>query len=145
MIDLTVRCFNRARWLSLATTLNIIDATGKPNAGFAVDELGNYEITPAIYTGTVLTTPAVLDTMWMVNVRLHSDKYDNDVGTLFPSETAGTNFVNSKLVTQLRNLSTLVMWNGWRTYQFGIGVNIVQLIDPRDITFKRIWLGGMSI
>ena len=145
MIDLTLRCFNRARWLTLATARGIIDAAGNPISGFAIDEIGNYEITPAVYTGTVLTTPAVLDTMWMVNVRLHSDKYDADVGSLYPSETAGTNFVNSKLVAWVRAQSIPITWNGWRTYQFGVGVNLVQLIDPRDITFKRIWLGGMSI
>ena len=146
MIDLTVRCFNRARWLSLATTLNIIDATGKPNAGFAVDEIGAYEITAAIYTGTILTTPAVLDTFHMVNIRLYGSAFTADVDVLYAGETnTGINFTNSKVAAFVRNQASLVMWNGWRTYQFGLTVNIVALVDPRDFVYKRVWLGGMSI
>ena len=146
MIDVVLRCFNRARWLAFATTRNIIDANGVPVLGFDIDEIGNYEITPAVLTGNVITTPAILDTWWMVNLRLSSAKFDADVDTLYAGETdTGFKFVKSKIVALIRNQATLQSFNGWRAYRFGAGVNQIQLIDPRDVaTPKRVWLGGMS-
>ena len=145
MIDITLRCFNRARWLSFATAQNIINAQGIPPIGYDIDEIGAYIITPAILNGTLITTPAIYDTWHMVHLRLSSSKYDADRDVLFPGETDTTlNFTQSKMVASIRNQATLQTFNGWRAYEFGTLTQRIQLIDPRDYVTKRIWLGGMN-
>lgn len=153
MIDLYLRCFSRARWLTFAANRNIIDAQGAVNPNFSVDELGNIVITPAVMDGMTVVTPAVLDTWWSVNVRLTGPRFTADVDTLYTGETDPVDptayrykFIRSKLVRFIREQATLVMVQGRRTYQFGTTTNRIQLLDPRDITTpKRVWLGGNQV
>jgi len=152
--DLYFRAFSRARWIAVATTRGIYsgtdDITGEPIVapGFAVDEIGNVTITPAVLNsdGTVLT-PAVLDTWWTVNLRIHGTKADADVDALLPGETEdGFKFTKSKLARFVREQSITVMVRGIRAYQFGATTNRIQLLDPRDIPVPpRVWMGGMSL
>lgn len=155
MFDLTLRCFSRARWIAVATARNILDAQGNPNPGFVADEIGNIVLTPAVVDPQTLAviTPAVMDTWWWVNLRMHGDKETADADTVYPSEeadTSGFRFTRSKFVKFVRNQATPVnlSYKGKtiRTYQFGAAANRVQLIDPRDYATVRVreWLGGMS-
>jgi hypothetical protein len=153
MIDLMIRCATRARWVALAQNRNLIDSTGRPNSDVSIDELGNVVITPAIlntstFPATVVT-PAVVDTWWMVNVRLSGAKFLEDADTLYTGEIDGPwKFIRSKLVRFIREQATQVTtpWGG-RAYQFGTTTNRVQILDPRDAPHapKREWLGGMSL
>lgn len=141
MIDLTFRCFSRARWITVATSRGIYDADGNVNDGFAVDEIGSPEI-----------SPGVLDTWFWVNLRIYSGaKQAADDDTMYPGEIEdGFHFTKSKLVRFVREQSTLVNlpYQGQiiRAYQFGAAANRVQLLDPRDYAqFRcREWLGGMN-
>jgi hypothetical protein len=137
MIDLLFRCETRARWRTLAQNRGIYNAANEVQPGYDVDEIGFYEITAAIGD-----TPPVLDTWWTVNVRIAGNSDDDD---LYPGETdTGFRFTKSKLVRFVRNQATQVTVMGMRAYQFGLTPNRVQIIDSRDLTPKRIWLGGMS-
>lgn len=147
MIDITLRCFSRARWLAFATNQGIIDANGNPNLGFDIDEIGSYEITKAVVNALgVVITPAVMDTWHMVNIRFSGTKAIADLDVLYAGETdTGYLFTKSKVVAFIRNQSILQSFNGWRAYEFGLTVNRIQLIDPRDYTTpKRVWAGGMN-
>lgn len=152
MIDLTFRCFSRARWITVATNRGIYDANGIVQPGFEVDEIGPVELTPAVLDaqGDVVT-PAVLDTWFWVNLRIHGASADADEETLYDGETEdGFKFTKSKLARFVRNQSTTVnlTYKGQtiRTYQFGVAANRIQLIDPRDYSSLRMreWFGGMQ-
>lgn len=147
MIDLFFRCASRDRWLTVAKDRNILDKDGNPNPGFAVDELGHVTITPAVLDkqGNV-TTPAVVDTWWSINLRVHGQQADDDTDEKFAGETDDLKFTKSKLVRFVREQGTQITLRGMRAYQFGAAANRVQLIDPRDMPNPpRVWLGGMSI
>ena len=140
MIDLTFRCFSRDRWITVATNRGIYDADGNVQPGFAVDEIGSIVLVPG--------DPPTMDTWFWVNLRI-TDGSDED--TLYPGEVEdGFKFTKSKLAKFVRNQATPVnlSYGGKtiRTYQFGTGVNRIQLIDPRDYQDVRVreWLGGMS-
>lgn len=156
MIDLTFRCFSRARWITVATGRGIY--TGETDEGgreivapgFVVDEIGSVVLTPAVLDGDGnVTTPAVMDTWFWVNLRIFNRKADDDVDDLYPGENEdGFKFTKSKLVKFVRNQATPVnlSYGGKtiRTYQFGAAANRVQLLDPRDYIDVRVreWLGG---
>lgn len=154
MIDITLRCFSRARWVTVATNRGILDAQGNPNPGFLVDEIGSIVLTPAVLDGNGnVITPAVMDTWFWVNLRITGDKFAADEDTVFPGEeadTSGFKFTKSKLVRWVREQSTPVnltyAGKTIRTYQFGATTNRIQLIDPRDYADVRVreWLGGQS-
>lgn len=148
MIDLFFRCFSRDRWLTVAKSRNILDADGNPNPGFAVDELGNVTVTPAVLNpdGTV-QTPAVVDTWHWINLRLFGLRAQEDEDEQFPGDDdTERRFSKSKLARWVREQGTQVTLRGMRAYQFGAAANRVQLIDPRDMPNPpRVWLGGMSI
>lgn len=153
MIDLVFRCFSRARWITVATSRGIYDAEGTVSPGFEVDEIGAVELVPAVIDGLgVVTTPAVLDTWFWVNLRTHGGGATlADADTLYPGEIdEGYKFTKSKLVRFVREQATPVnlTYRGQtiRTYQFGATVNRVQLLDPRDYAVTRVreWLGGME-
>jgi hypothetical protein len=148
MLDLVLRSFSRARWITVATNRGIYDAQGNVNPGFDVDEIGNVVITPAVYDGMTVVTPAVLDTWWTVNLRLTHQAEDNDADTLYPGDTDdGFRWRRSKLVRWVRDMATPVTVAGMRAYQFGTNTNRVQLFDPRDINLRlsaREWFGGMT-
>jgi hypothetical protein len=155
MIDITLRCFSRARWITVATARGILDAQGNPNPGFLVDEIGQIVLTPAVIDPVTLavTTPAVMDTWFWVNLRITGSKFNEDEDDVFPGEeadTSGFRFRKSKLVRWVRNQATPVTLNykgrSIRTYQFGAAANRIQLIDPRDYSEVRVreWLGGQS-
>lgn len=120
MIDLFFRCFSRDRWLTVAKSRNILNAEGNPNPGFDVDELGNVTITPAVLNpdGTV-QTPAVVDTWWSINLRIHGQQADEDTDTDFPGESGDLKFIRSKLVRFVREQGTQITLRGMRAYQFG--------------------------
>lgn len=151
MIDLTLRCFSRARWITVATNRGILNAEGQPNPGFEVDEIGPIVLTPAVMSGMTVITPAVMDTWHWVNLRIHGSQFEADVDTVYPGEeadTSGVRFTKSKLVRWVRAQSTPVTLTykgrSIRTYQFGTSANRIQLIDPRDYAEVRVreWLGG---
>lgn len=149
MIDLFFRCETRARWQALGVNRGILaPTTFAVMPGYSVDELGNYVITPAVFTGTppVMTTPPVMDTWWTVNVRLTGAAADADVDTTYPGDT-GTlaNFNRSKIAAFVRAQGTLKTVLGMRAYEFGATPNRVQIFDGRDVVApQRVWLGGMS-
>lgn len=152
MIDVYLRCFNRARWLALGVNRNLIDVEGRSMPNVAIDELGNVVLTPAVFDAAgVLVTPAVLDTWWCVNVRLFGQRYTDDVdATPFTGETGNFRFIRSKLVKFVRDNGTQISlpFRGEtiRAYQFGAGDQRVQVLDPRDITNPpRVWLGGQFL
>ena len=153
MIDLFIRAETRARWLAFASNRNII-VNGELQPGYAVDELGNVELTPAVMNGMEVVTPAVIDTWWWVNLRIYGPKFTADQDTVYAGENdpvdadgqpRSLRFIRSKIVKFVRNQATQLTFNGWRVYQFGTSPNRIQLIDPRDYTPKRVWFGGMSI
>jgi hypothetical protein len=153
MIDVVLRCFSRARWITVATNRGILDANGNVNPGFAVDEIGPIVLTPAVMDGTTVVTPAVMDNWHWVNVRFHGPKAEEDADTVYPGEEAdesGFKFTKSKFVRWVRAQSTplTLTYKGRsiRVYQFGSTTNRVQLIDPRDYDEVRVreWLGGMQ-
>jgi hypothetical protein len=154
MIDIVLRCFSRARWLTVAQNRNILDADGNPNPGYAVDEIGPIVLTPGTYdsNGNELTAP-VLDTWHWVNLRLHADKATEDEDTVYAGEEAdesGFRFCKSKLVRWFRAQSTPVTLTykgrSIRAYQVFSTSNRIQVIDPRDYGEVRVreWLGGQS-
>ena len=152
MIDLTFRCFSRARWITVATARGIYDVSGNVTSGFAVDEIGNAVLTPAIVNAQgVITTPAVLDTWYWINLRIYSAASVADVDALYAGETEdGFNFTKSKLAKFVRDQATIqsVTVNAMdvKTYEFGVANNRIQLLDPRqNAALKhREWLGGMA-
>jgi hypothetical protein len=153
MIDVMIRAETRARFRTFAINRNLVVQQGsiyivQPNVD--IDEIGNAVITPAVLNpdGTV-QTPAVLDTWWLVNVRLSHGMAANDEDTLYTGETdTGFKFTKSRFVRFVREQSTQVVspWGG-RAYQFGTTPNRIQLLDPRDAQHspKRVWLGGMNL
>lgn len=153
MIDIYLRCETRARWQALAVArgLMTVQTIGglplySPVEGVSIDEIGFYEVTPAVIAanGTV-TTPAVFDTWWSVNVRLTGAAAAADEDDLYTGETdAPWKFLRSKLVRFVRAQGTQVTLMGMRAYRFGTTPNRVDVIDSRDLTPKRVWLGGMS-
>ncbi|MBU2051515.1 MAG: hypothetical protein KKH61_21400 [Gammaproteobacteria bacterium] len=146
MIDLFFRCFTRERWIAVATSRGIYDAKGNVNPGFAVDEVGNVMLTPPVMKDDVVVTPAVMDTWFCVNLRIYGPKHDDDMDDLYQGEEGDWKFLRSKLAKFVRNQSTTIRLQGRRAYQFGTGVNRVQLLDPRDITTPvRVWAGGMNL
>jgi hypothetical protein len=153
MIDIVLRCFSRARWITVAKARGILDADGNPNPGFAVDEIGPIVLTPAVMDGMTVITPPVMDTWHWVNLRLYGTKAKEDEDTVYPGEeadTSGFKFTRSKFVKWVRAQSTplTLTYKGRsiRVYQFGSTTNRVQLIDPRDYDEVRVreWLGGMQ-
>jgi hypothetical protein len=154
MIDITLRCFSRARWVTLATNKGILDESGNPSPGYAVDEIGAIDLTPGVYDdhGNVITPP-VTDTWFWVNLRVHGERAIVDEDTVYPGEeadTSGFKFCKSKFVRWVREQSTplTLTYKGRsiRVYQFGATTNRVQVIDPRDYGEVRVreWLGGQS-
>ena len=141
MIDLVFRCFSRARWVTVANNKGICDANGKAAAGFAIDEISSFVL-----------SPGVIDSWFWVDLRIFgSQQVSDDADTMYPGEVEdGFKFTKSKLVAFVRNQSTPVTLTyksvSVRTYQFGVGVNRIQLIDPRDYSSirGREWLGGME-
>jgi hypothetical protein len=65
MIDIVLRCFSRARWLTVAQNRNILDADGNPNPGFAVDEIGPVTLT---YKGRSIRAYQVFSTSNRIQV-----------------------------------------------------------------------------
>ena len=156
MIDLIIRTKTRAVWQAIAQARHIISADPN-NAGqfivapdFAVDELGNVTLTPAVLNadGTV-ATPAIMDTWWTVNLRVHSAAAIADQAPLDPSVPADPNgtqyqFARSRIAAALRNGATVVTTpQGWTAYQNATGT--AQVVDPRTVTNPpRVWAGDMS-
>jgi hypothetical protein len=160
MIDFIIRAETRARLRAVLVNRGLIfqDAGGNwiINPNVDIDEIGNAVITPAVlntstFPATVVT-PAVVDTWWLVNLRLSGAREAADADTLQAGETEGTagswRFPRSKFVRFVREQATQVTspWGG-RAYQFGTTPNRIQLLDPRDAGHspKRVWLGGMSL
>jgi hypothetical protein len=152
MFDVVLRCFSRARWITVAKNRGILDADRNPNPGYAVDEIGTVELTPAVLDGNGnISTPAVLDTWYWINLRLYGAVADMDADTAFSGEegdSSGFRFTKSKFVRWVREQSTpltLTYRNrSVRVYQFGSAANRIQIIDPRDYhdIHVREWLGG---
>ena len=175
MIDLVFRCFSRDRWLAVAKARGVIDKDGHSVPGFEVDEIGNAELVPAVLDmkdpmNPTVITPAVIDTWFWINLRIHADKALLDEGVKYvdAEEVAleakaaldaktdevfvipETKFTQSKFAAFVRNQATKnkIEFRGKtiRVYEFGVGKNAIQLLDPRDYAevALRQWLGGMS-
>ena len=141
MIDLTFRCFSRARWIAVASARGICDVDGNALPGFAIDEIGTVALDNL--------DPPTMDTWFWVNLRIHGQAADSDEDTIYPGENEdGFKFTKSKLAKFVRNQATPVnlTFKGKtiRTYQFGSAANRIQLLDPRDYASVRVreWLGG---
>jgi hypothetical protein len=156
MIDLYFRAFSRARWDTFALNRNITDAAGNVQPGFLVDHIGFIQLTDGVYDNSTfpptVITPPTFDTWHSVNLRICGAAFLADQDTDYPGEVANQTwrFVRSKAVKFVRDQATIVSLpfrgDTVRAYQFGTGVNRLQLLDPRDITFpRRQWLGGMSL
>ena len=152
MIDITIRAFSKAAWTAAAKTLNILDAKGSPKPNFDIDEIGFATLVSAVLDAKgVVITPAIMDTWFWVNIRITGAQYDADVDSLYSGETEdGYNFTKSKIAKFIRDhgLISSVVVNGKtiKAYEFGIGPNRIQLLDPRDYAAvrQREWLGGMK-
>lgn len=166
MIDVMIRSFSRARFRQFAVAQNLIhqetDSSVDPPAtrwvvhdGVSIDEIGNAVITPGTYNTSVFPpvelTPPVVDTWWLVNLRMTGQRAAADDDTLYPGETDGPwKFLRSKFVRSARDNPTLVVttspWGG-KAFQFGTGDQRIQLLDPREPQHapKRVWLGGMAL
>ncbi len=152
MIDLTFRSFSRARWVTLGTNRGILDASGNTQPGFCVDEIGNAALTSATYNnlGAVIT-PAVIDTWYWINLRVHGQSVAADTDVLFAGEVEdGFKFTKSKLAASFRNTGTVtsitIEGQPIKAYEIGTANNRIQLLDPRPYAALR-WrerLGGMS-
>jgi hypothetical protein len=156
MIDVMIRAETRARFRAFALNRNLVVQQGAlfiVRPGVDIDEIGNAVITPAVINanGTV-QTPAVVDTWWLVNLRLSGALESADADTLQAGETEATagawRFPRSRFVRFVREQATQVVspWGG-RAYQFGTTPNRIQLLDPRDAGHvpQREWFGGMSL
>jgi hypothetical protein len=154
MIDVMIRAETRARFRAFAINRNLVVQQGsnyiiQPNVD--IDEIGNAVISPAVFDSTP-PIPAVLDTWWLVNIRLSGSREAADADTLYTGETeesAGSwRFPRSRFVRFVREQGTQVVtpWGGG-AYQFGTTPNRIQLLDPRDVQHnpKRIWFGGMQL
>jgi hypothetical protein len=153
MIDFIIRAETRPRLRAFLVNRGLMLQDGEGNWIVSpecdIDEIGNGVVTPAGPSGT---PAAVLDTWWLVNIRLSGSREAADADTLQAGETDGAagawRFPRSKLVRFVREQATQVTspWGG-RAYQFGTAPNRIQLLDPRDAghSSKRIWLGGMSL
>lgn len=153
MIDLTFRCFSRARWITVATAKGVYDASGNVTSGFAVDEIGACVTTKAILDAQgAIVTPAVMDTWFLVNLRIFSAAVSAaDLDALYAGEVEdGFMFTKSKLAAFIRNQATIQSFtiNGVaiKAYEFGLTTNRIQLLDPRQYASvkTREWLGGMN-
>lgn len=136
MIDLAFRAFTRDRWIQWATSKGVYNDEGFTINGYDVDEIGFVEISPGVF-----------DDWWFVHLRMSLAKAGEDVDSLYPGEAEdGFQFTKSKLVAFVRNQATPITLMGWRAYQFGTGVNRVQLVDSRDYATgrKREYLGGVA-
>ena len=88
MVDAVIRAANREAFRQAALSVRILvqqddpedDTTIRPGQGVTVDEIGPVTLTPAVIDedGNV-TTPAVMDDRWHVNVRLTGYALD-DIG-----------------------------------------------------------------
>jgi hypothetical protein len=152
MIDTYWRAITRARWITVATGRGVYDANEVIQPGYLVDEIGFFQLTDGVYDGTTVITPPTFDTWWSVNLRIHGQKFLEDNDTVFTGETPTQpwRFIRSKIVRFVREQSTTInlpfRGDTVRAYQFGTGVNRIQLLDPRDITFpRRQFLGGMFL
>ena len=141
MIDLTFRCFSRARWITVATSRGIYDAQGNVAKGFDVDEIG----------APIITMPSTIDTWFWVNLRFYGASETADGDVLYAGEIEdGFRFTKSKLAAFVRNQATVVFitvdGQSVKTYEFGLTTNRIQLLDPRSYAAlrRREWLGGMS-
>lgn len=157
MIDVMIRAFSRARFRQFAVAQNLIhqaqDGAWIIHDGVSIDEIGNAVITPGVYeTGTfppVEISPPVIDTWWLVNLRMTGQRATDDEDTLYPGEVdSGWRFLRSKFVRNARQNATVVTspWGG-KAFQFGAGDQRIQLLDPREGGHapKREWLGGMAL
>ena len=161
MIDVMIRAFTRARFRQFAVAQGLIwqhqDAGGNTiwsvREGVDIDEIGNAVITPGVYEAgaypPVEITAPVIDTWWLVNLRMTGQRAADDEDTLYPGETdSNWKFVRSKFVRNARENATVVTspWGG-QAFQFGVGDQRIQLLDPRDAAHapKREWLGGMVL
>ena len=168
MIDVMLRAFTRARFRQFAVAQNLIhqEDIGDPpvshwiiHEGVSIDEIGNALITPGTFDTSTFPptelTPPVMDTWWLVNLRMTGQRADDDEDPLFPGEedteeNRPWRFLRSKFVRAARQNPTLVTttspWGG-KAFQFGTGDQRIQLLDPRDAAHapKRVWLGGMAL
>lgn len=152
MIDLTLRCFSRARWQTVAKARNILNADGNPNPGFAVDEIGLLGLPAQLDDQGNEVYPAFQDTWYWINLRIHGQAFEQDADdTPVPGEendTSGFRFNKSKIVKFLRNNATLVnlpfRGRTIRAYQLGTSTNRIQVLDPRDYAAVRVreYMGG---
>ncbi len=162
MIDLIIRSETRLRFLQFLVSQNLVtktessfDPEGAWNLREGVDispdlyddQSGFAIVTPAVYEGTTLVTPAVKDTWWTATVRLSRERAAQDIDNLFEGEADQSwKFLRSRFVAIVRRQGVLRQspWGG-RAYQIGTTPNRIQLLDPRDHPPQRVWAGGMSL
>lgn len=164
MLDLYFRAFSRARWDTFADNRGITAGTPPVvQPGFLVDHIGGVQLTDGVYDHstfppTVITAPT-FDGWHSVNLRVIGTKvaedddpvYTGDSDPVVGGQTRRFRFLRSKIVKFVRDQATVVnlpfRGDTIRAYQFGTGVNRIQLLDPRDIVNyrPREWLGGMSL
>lgn len=161
MIDVMIRAITRARFRQFAEAQNFIRQLPDPQGGtfwqtrdgVDIDEIGNAVVTPGTYNTSafppVEITPPVIDTWWLVNLRLSGRRGDDDEDALYPGETDGPwHFLRSKFVRNIRQTATVVTspWGG-QAFEAGTGTQRIQLLDPRapQHSPKRIWAGGMVL
>jgi hypothetical protein len=134
MIDLTIRSFSKARWVTVATGLGILRTDGTPSVGYSVDEVGD----------------AQLDGWFWVNVRVDGVAAATDIDALYAGDTdAGLKFQRSKIVKFFRDqalvVNITVAGQSVKTYEFGSLANRIEILDPASYAAvkQREWLGGM--
>ncbi len=135
MIDLTIRAFSKARWVTVATALNILDASGLAKTGYNVDEIGD----------------AQLDGWFWINLRADGIAATTDLDALYAGDTdAGFKFQRSKIAKFFRDQATVVnitvAGQSVKTYEFGTLTNRIEILDPASYApvKRREWAGGMS-
>jgi len=134
MIDFMLKADTQADFDTLAIQEGWLD---DEDGGVNIDRIDSIVATPAVIDedGNV-TTPAVLDPSYYVNVRLHSAKFDADTQHDGEKSYERSDFAKRFYAGNEKSFGK----RPTKSYRLGA----VELIDPETVgTPVRVWAGGM--
>lgn len=138
MIDFMLKADTQADFDTLATQEGWLDDEGNTTGGVDIDRIDFIVATPAVIDedGNV-TTPAVLDPAYYVNVRLHSAKFTADTKHEGEKGYERSAFAKRFYAGNSKSFGKRPA----KSYRLGA----VELVDPETVgTPVRVWAGGMQ-